>query len=534
MKINLSWLAVLAIFASFAIVAFGQAAWIPALAPIAAVCGYALFWKGIQNVVSSKKRFWLSTLWYAAVQAIQTSWMTDYQFQGLYILGVYTSVIFLLGLQFGLLTHWVFKIQKNLLNSLALAGFWVILEWGRLYLFCGFPWNPAGMALASSSLSIQLASLLGVYGLSFWVLWTNLLFHSRKWVLACIALFFPYFFGWVIQSQVEHKDSLTVALVDTDFLPSEKMPFQEALHSYIPPSGQWEHMWGALKAGMDGQKVDLIVFPEAAIPYLANKNMYPYEWVVGRLSAYFGSGIEKSFPNSDLNKVSNLWISQALANYFNAEVVIGFDDREEGNYYQAAFHLTPQGKKSARYEKKILVPLAEYLPMKALKNLTKYYGIQEFYTPGPSAKIFQSKIPFSISICYEEVFGGYVRQGRQKGGELFVNLTNDNWFPNSKLGKQHFEHARLRAVENGVPLIRCCNWGLSGGFDCLGNQVIFKESRKAKSALLVAPVPLTHLKTLYTQLGDYGIVFVSIFFIAIALISHGRTFKILEGKEEIS
>lgn len=524
------------IISSFVCVAFGQAAWVPALAPVAAILGYALFWKGAQAIVSSKRRFWLSVGWYGAVQGVQLSWMTDTQFQGYYILGVYGTVIFLLGLQFGLFSYFIFKFKKSVLASLALASFWVIMEWSRLYFLCGFPWNPAGMALAASPLAIQGASFFGVLGLSFWVMWTNLLVRNRMWALVSMVALCPFIWGWVKGSEVLEGRSLSVALVETDFLPSEKIPLFNYPNSFIPPLIQWDIIWASLDEGIGEKKIDLIVFPEAIAPHLANHPIYPYEWVAERLHTHFGAGIVAAFPTCDQKKVSNSWIAQTLSNHYEAEVVAGFDDREGEKYYQAAFHFTPYGAAPARYEKKILVPLAEYLPFQGLKSLTKFYGIQEFYTPGAGAKVMRHTIPMAFSICYEEVFGDYVRQGRVKGGELLVNLTNDNWFPHSRLGKQHFEHARLRAVENGVSLIRSCNRGVSGVIDRLGRGIIFPHSSLTvpKSRVFVMPVSLSQSSTLYTQLGDSGILSLSLFFVLIAFISHRRDGKILDRNVEMS
>ena len=107
-----------------------------------------------------------------------------------------------------------------------------------------------------------------------------------------------------------------------------------------------------------------------------------------------------------------------------------------------------------------------------VKKLTKSYGISDFFTHGRESKVIESKVPFSISICYEETFAELIREGYgSKVQTLFVNVTNDNYYPNSRLPQQHFDHAKLRAVENGVPLIRACNTGITGVVDRFGRVV---------------------------------------------------------------
>ena len=189
-------------------------------------------------------------------------------------------------------------------------------------------------------------------------------------------------------------------------------------------------------------------------------------------------------PFGNEQKVSNAFWAQAIANYFNAELIAGMDeeDKLEKKYYSAAFHFIPGGSQINRYEKQVLVPLAEYLPFEWCRSFVAYYGIEEFFTQGQECKVFNHKIPLSISICYEETFSNLIRDGRVKGARLFVNVTNDNWYPSSRLAAQHFDHGRLRAIENGVPLVRACNSGITAAVDSLGRTVAQMDEKK-KGAL---------------------------------------------------
>jgi apolipoprotein N-acyltransferase len=116
-----------------------------------------------------------------------------------------------------------------------------------------------------------------------------------------------------------------------------------------------------------------------------------------------------------------------------------------------------------------------------------------------------------------------MRENRLKGAQILLNLTSDAWYPNSRLAQQHFDHARLRTVENGIALLRACNTGITGGVDSLGRVVKIlgenAENPEVISDALYIEVPLYHYQTLYAQFGDTLIIgFAAIFvFLSICL-----------------
>ncbi len=496
--------------ASWAIVALGQPAWVSWASPIAAACGYALFWKSIRGISTNRKKFWIGLAWFALVQAVQLSWMTAIEFQGLYILGVYAALIVWLGIQFGLLT-----LTVDRWPHLSVAALWTLFEWGRLHLLCGFSWNPVGLSLTAIEASTQMAALFGVLGLSFWVVLTNLAALHRKWKAFAVLALVPYFFGWahikVHEEGLEKSPTLSVGLVQTALLPSEKAPMLSRAKDFISPYEQWRRIFELVKERQTS--FDLVVLPEYAVPMPAEAPAYSAKIAAEILKTFSGRpGSIK--PASVEEKVSNLFFTKALASAFATEVVIGLDSSEGDLQYAAAYHARPEASFCRRYEKQVLVPLAEYVPFSWLKRFTAAYGISHFFTHGTEAKVFAGKVPFSVSICYEETFGHRIREGRLKGADLFVNVTNDNWYPFSKLPQQHFDHARLRAVENGVPLVRACNTGVTAAVDSLG-RTIGKISDERKRAVLAVNVPTYQYRTLYTLWGDWGVVVLSICFLFI-------------------
>jgi len=511
------------LFFSLLLVALGQSAWVPMLSIGAASCGYALFWRAMLRFPSQKTRFWLSVAWFAAVQAVQLSWMTSTQYMGPLILVVYLFLIFALGLQFGLLSFFLDATSIALRGCFAVAGGWVLMEWIRLFFFSGFTWNPVALSLADSSLAIQFAAIAGVYGLSFWVIFVNALAvrAERNWKrgavwAACAA--FPYLFGLTHQAALEHlippQQTVHVALVQTALKPEQKGFFPGQGHALVPPLQQWRQIWDSLR---DDMKPDLIVLPEAVVSIDAYTPFYPIHLAQEAWAKRFGKEALIDLPPLEeplaalapyngrtIWKVSNAFFAQALANHFQASVIAGFEDQK----YNAAFQFDP-GKAPQRMEKRVLVPIGEYLPFPNFQWLTRFFieqfGIGDSLRLGKEAKLFHGKMAIGPSICLEETYSDLIRDLRLKGADLLVNVTNDVWFPSSRLPQQHFQHGRIRAAEHGVPVLRACNTGVTGAIDCFGNTIAALTPSETERKVLYLSFQLRHFPTFYTWTGDWAI-----------------------------
>lgn len=499
---------------SFIIIAFGQPSKAPLLCILAASCGFSIFWLALTEVKGSVNKFLHAFCWYFLISSVQLSWMTSIQYQGIYILIVYALLNAFLALQFSLLALWVMRNHSHyFLQAAAVASAWTLMEWSRMWLFCGFTWNPVGLALAFPSLPLQTASLLGIYGLSFWVVFTNVLFYQflkKKilWKIAICACAFPYLMGALLfgfqslSSISAHLKTLKLGIVQTGLKPSEKCYLSDD-KAFIHPHLQWEKILTYLKETGE-TKFDIIVLPEAAVPFISDALIYKRNKVRESFKNILNYEIEAQGEPA----VSNLFWAQSIANFYQSEVVIGLDRRFKNSEDQwenqnAAFFLRPGGFNADSYAKQVLLPLAEYLPFSWLTPIVSRYGIQEFFSPGKEHKVFFGKVPFSTTICYEETFPRVVRKFRLNGAQLLVNLTNDGWYPNSSLPLQHLHLGRLRAVENGIPVIRSCNTGVSCVIDSGGKiQKIFSVNETDKGVLL-ANLSLTSHKTLYTVFGDW-------------------------------
>lgn len=546
---------------SFLMVAFGQPAWGWWMGLISACLGFALFWRILLDIPDRSTRFFVAAGWYASVQVVQLSWMISHPF--LYIYGVVLFCGWLTGIPFGIVGLFM---QRSLFRSsrslFAIAGLWTLFEWSRLFVLTGLPFNPVGLSLTGALYPLQLVSVGGVYLLSFIVILTNL-FALKAWIegfkrssliqWTFIALI-PYIFGGIHLSYHQAKmqeikqETLTALLVQPAFAVEEEMVFQsmEEMRQFVLM--EWKQILSLMNPYLS-QNVDLIVLPENVVPYGTYHAIFSFKEAQLLLQDVFGPAIHAFFPpleapyvnqigGSDASewRVSNAFFVQTLANLYHADVIVGLEDAVETTpakveHYSAAFHFSPDSYQEApRYEKRVLVPMGEYIPFAFFENLAARYGITGSFTPGTCAKVFKGKVPFGPSICYEEMYGDLMRENRLLGAQLLVNLTNDGWYPQSYLPQQHFDHSRLRTVENGIPLLRACNTGITGAVDSLGRIVKVLGDNyldcQMRAGALHVEIPTYHYHTLYAKVGDKMIIGLCCFCVLIGGIRRQKSTKI--------
>lgn len=512
---------------SFLIVAFGQPGWVGWLGPLAALGGYALFWDALLSL--ERSRFAIAAVWFCAVSAVQLSWMASTEYMGPLIVLVYAGLSLLWGLQFAWLSQGVRR-SMSLLQVGALAGFWVWMEWVRIHILSGYSWNPVGLALAGTPQSLQFASLWGVYGLSFWVMATNLLVVARRMRWAIGFALVPYLFGAVweptMRSLAPVQKTIAALLVQTSLRPEEKDFYVPHSGTFVLPKQQWTRILNLIEEKKSGP-LDLIVLPEAAVPFGAHEPLYTHDQVreVWRRLVGPHALIKLPAPVAPFAReeggqwrVSNAYWAQCLANYYGVEVIAGLDDIEVGKKVNGAFLFRPGEHTAPRYEKRVLVPVGEYVPLRGWGPIARFiareFQIESSFEAGSESKVFQGAHVYGISICYEETFAHLVRESVEKGAELLVNVTNDVWFPDSRLPRQHFEHARLRAVELGRSLVRSCNTGVTAVIDPFGRTVA--ELKSSAAGILEVNVPVQTVPTLYAFWGNGAILALSALAIAIA------------------
>ena len=439
--------------------------------------GYALGWIGLKRL--KKGHYWVASAWGALMLGIQFYWFATPHYHGPLIFAAFGLICVAHGLLWGGFCVLVRSFPQRVV---ALASIWTLVEWARLHFLCGFAFHHVGMSLASTVYGQVLASVGGVLGLTFWVMLTNLLFlnDKRAWLVAAIL---PYMVGagHLLYHRKQPSGTKRALLVQTGLFPDQKVPMPHNLAAFVAPIDQWKQALTYL------QPADWIVLPEAAFPFSARRKLFTQEQAQSLFT--------KHIPN--LGTWSHLDIATFVAKSMGAEVIIGLDDYDEAGNYNAVFHITKEGKIS-RYEKRRLLPIAESLPFEWLRPFSAQFGIQDFFSPGKEGKIVGDSVPLSLSICYDECFSSLVRD---KAAKMHVNVTNDAWYPHSKLMGVHFQHAKLRAIENGIPLIRACNTGVTAAVDSLGQTVAALHNEDAGA--LIVDVPMYSYTTFFCLFGHW-------------------------------
>jgi apolipoprotein N-acyltransferase len=365
------------------------------------------------------------------------------------------------------------------------AALWVALEMVVARLFSGFPWNLLGSSQYEMVPLIQIASVTGVYGVSFLLVWVSLSLLSAglmvvlrptlrsAWVgeiilpLAVVALVFNFGFRQLARDGPAAR-TLKVTLVQPSIpqtLIWDTSRDRERFHEVIRLSEQ------ALT-----HRPELLVWPEAAVPSYARWDTNIYPAITNLVSRH------------------HVWL------------ILGSDDvglparpthADEYEYYNAGFLVTPDGDFESRYRKRNLVVFGEYIPLVRWLPFVKWFTpIEGGFTPGDRTVPFRLAnlgVKTAVLICFEDMFPFLARESAEDDTDFLVNLTNNGWFGESAAQWQHAAGAVFRAVENGLPLVRCSNNGLTGWADAHGRlRQVFRDDRGTiyGPGFMTAEIPL--------------------------------------------
>jgi apolipoprotein N-acyltransferase len=505
--------------AAFPKISIAGFAWVAPALLIFAVCGKNsgdAFRAGYVAGIS----FWLASLY----------WLLLIPVAGFPILGWVALSVFM-AVYFGIWT-WLLagKIgtggwaQRNLW-SLAGAAVWTGLEIFRSHFLGGFPWNLTGTSQYQLTPLIQIAAVTGVYGVSFLVVWVSLSLFS-----AVRAIFSKpdSRFAWQPEAFLP---LLVVAILFAVGCfqmrtPPDAGAGQPPLRiTTIQPSVPQNLIWdpGAnsnrfqqllvLTESALTNKTDLLIWPEAALP---------------------------EFDEASYTAITNLVRRHHLWMIFNADDTVWRANANSQNDYDdfnAAFLFDPDGKLRAIYHKRKLVIFGEYIPLVRWLPFVKWFTpITGGYAAGdkpvqfqivwwPSAKTPREplielnndssaapphhQVNAAPLICFEDMFSQTARDSAQSGTDFLVNLTNDGWFGEGAEQWQQGAAAIFRAVENGLPLVRCCNNGMTCWIDAHGAmKQIFRDANGGIYGIgaMTFELPLPNGKTaptFYNRHGDW-------------------------------
>ncbi len=389
--------------------------------------------------------------------------------------------------------------------AMGFAAFLAIAEWLRGHLFTGFPWAVPGLAVDGMGGLAQWASVIGMTGLTVLVvLWAGapLGFRGgpgeRRLALALLGLL-PALWAmgeWRL-ARAERRDVPGVALrlVQPAIAQDEKWREENTRPIFDALLKLSAEATAENAAGIGSRSH--VLWPEAAVPFLIDESPVAHEELARLLAlrtALITGAIRRERPEAD-------------APYHNS--IITFDGRAEV---------------VARYDKWRLVPGGEFLP---LAWLLEPLGFRRVVTvpadftagPGPVSIAVPGAPEAAMIVCYEAIFPDALVDARRRPAWI-INLTNDGWFDGSTGPAQHFAQARLRAIEQGLPVVRVANTGVSGVIDAYGE--VRRKLANGARGVIDSPLPAAIAPPPYARFGDLGAAILTLLLLLVATISGRR------------
>ena len=437
---------------------------------------------------------------------------------GYLLLVGYTALYFAV---FAVLMRFVPR-HSSVLFSLSAACIWTALEWVRSWMLTGFPWGSIGYSQWNNLLGIQIASLVGIHGISFVIVLFNagiatLLCNRHRWrqeiwgvVLPLILTLLCFGYGIFQLQEADPLDqsanattqtnveTLKVALVPGNISQLQKWDprqFPKILQRYI-----------GLTHKASGEQPELIVWPETA----TRSRALTGEWPI-----YYGKF-------SQMLRDIGIPILLGTANRGETDKAIGqfskSAERRNTDIYNRVLSIAPDGKIHGDYAKMHLVPFGEYVPLAhLLPDFIPNFIQFEPFAHGKTVNLLPvfdvknktntRKIEVGASICFESVFPDEFRRPVKMGARVVGIFTNDAWFKGTAFPELHLSMAPFRAIENRIAVFRCANGGFTCVVDKFGRITTPLITPDTAQEILIASVPLLssteHEQTLYTRYGDW-------------------------------
>ena len=382
---------------------------------------------------------------------------------------------------------------------------WVGAEYLRGVVFGGFPWIPLGNTMVTLLPIAQLASALGVFGLSLFVAFVNVGFATTaltagrprliaaSTTFAAIATVSIWGGMRLASNELTSGAPIKIGLIQGNIAQTDKWNPARAgmiLERYLQLTQQ---------AADDGAQ--FIMWPESSTPFYFEED--PSGTIVRRMVRQLGRPL-----------------------------LLGSDEFEQSDpprHYNSAFMLDTGGATAAVYRKIQLVPFGEYVPF---QRLLFFVGPLVEAVSAFSRGTRVTMLPVeghmvSTAICYEVTYPALAREAVRQGSEMLTTITNDAWYGESSAAFQHFEMAAMRAIEQGRYLARAANTGISGIIDPYGRILV--RTSLFETAAVVGEARFVQQKTLYARIGDV-VAFVSMAITLLALViaykeSRGRSHR---------
>jgi apolipoprotein N-acyltransferase len=384
---------------------------------------------------------------------------------------------------FGLLVSLLAGSSPFNLRALLLSPVvWVAVELARTRV-TGFPWGLLGTTQVDNIPLARIASVTGVYGLSFEIMLVNAALaaaflverEKRKRLLLAV----------VIAALILQAGSLFPAPA----IPADRSAVLVQANVPILEGSDWTKQYfndtlrdlSEISLNSNGgPHPDLIVWPESPAPFYNSDPL-------------FRDAV------TAVARKSNAWLLTGSIGTRNASAT----PDQTTEIYNSASLVSPNGEWTSRYDKIHLVPFGEYVPFKQIFSfaggLTKEVG--DFSRGTSRVPLDAGGTKLGTFICYESIFPDDIRQFANNGAQVLVNISNDGWYGDSGAYAQHLKQSRMRAVENKRWLLLDTNTGLTAVIDPNG-RIVASAPRKTRTALRV-PYGLASATTFYTRHGDW-------------------------------
>jgi apolipoprotein N-acyltransferase len=389
--------------------------------------------------------YWLANAF--LVNADKHGWLIPIAVPGLAAgMGVFIGIT-------ALFAHFIWRGRKELSSTLGrillFAVAWTLIEWLRSWIFTGFPWNLIGTIWAFSDAMIQPAAWVGAFGLS---LITVLAATSGAAVLQTRgkSRFFAAFLMIIVPIMMwgagelrlsnalnEVHDGILLRLVQPNIQQKDKW------ENNLKAENFEEHILLSEAAGEGSKRPTHIIWPETAVTYSINRDHN------------VALAIASVVPRGGLVITGAPRMTEKGVKPFQV--------------WNSLMALDELGQVQASYDKSHLVPFGEYIPFRGLIPLPKMTAGMVDFTSGMGAQTIElTGLPaFSPLICYEIIFPNHVIDDKKRP-EWILNITNDGWYGDSPGPYQHLISARMRSVEEGLPVVRVANTGVTMITDAYG------------------------------------------------------------------
>jgi apolipoprotein N-acyltransferase len=355
---------------------------------------------------------------------------------------------------------------------------WVATEYLRGIILGGFPWIPLGNTMVTLLPIAQLASAVGVFGLSMFVAFVNVgfaltaLMAGRSRIVAAgatltaIAAISVWGGARLASGTLTQGTPIKIGLIQGNIAQTDKWNPARAgmiLDRYLQLTKQ---------AANDGAQ--FIMWPESSTPFYFDEDP---------------SGM----------------MVRSLVRSIGRPLLLGsdeFEDTEPPKHYNAAFMLDTGGATAAVYRKIHLVPFGEYVPLQDLLFFVAplVEAVSAFSRGTRVTMLPVEGHMVSTAICYEVTYPALAREAVLNGSEMLTTITNDAWYGESSAAFQHFEMAAMRAIEQGRYLARSANTGISGIIDPYGRVLV--KTNLFETVAVVGEAKFVQEKTLYARIGD--------------------------------